>query len=314
MWLPLWVPATAAFKNRVRSETRLLDNTILDDQGCESLEELLLENDWRAAVDVRVYEVCQLRRASLFGDNPLFAVFCEALRLNRPGRNAKTLRDLREEVQCLLQRYALEDIDFRSPRLRCFVLEELSLLNWVYNSRAPLVARDLWRERQYCLREPSCRVSAVRVSEVDKAVLRRDSSWLSAHGVLYGGAAEVVDAADEAARHALEFEERGEVMKLLSVEKPVRRSRRGTRSAAAAARRQQQRKISIEKALDSADGVLVEAAFAARWRRVAEVFCARDGLGGCGPSLTGPDCVQLEGSLCWVCRPLLRSSGSLLFL
>ena len=242
MWLPSWVPATAAFKDRVRSETRLLDNTILDDQGCESLEELLLEDDWRAAVDVRVYEVCQLRRASLLGDTPLSAVFCEALRLNRPGRNAKTLRDLREEVQRLLQRYALEDIDSWSSRLRCFVLEEPSLLNWVYNSRAPLVARDLWRERQYCLREPSCGINAVRVSEVDKAVLRRDWALLSAHGVLYGGAAEVVDAAEEAARHALEFEERGEVMKLLSVEKPVRRSRRGTRSAAAAARRQQQRK------------------------------------------------------------------------
>ena len=242
MWLPSWVPATAAFKDRVRSETRLLDNTILDDQGCESLEELLLGDDWRAAVDVRVYEVCQLRRASLLGDTPLSAVFCEALRLNRPGRNAKTLRDLREEVQRLLQRYALEDIDSWSPRLRCFVLEEPSLLNWVYNSRAPLVARDLWRERQYCLREPSCGINAVRVSEVDKAVLRRDWAWLSAHGVLYGGAAEAVDAAEEAARHALEFEERGEVMKLLSVEKPVLRSRRGTRSAAAAARRQQQSK------------------------------------------------------------------------
>ena len=35
------------------------------------------------------------------------------------------------------------------------MLEEPSLLNWVYNSRAPLVARDLWRDRQYCLREPS---------------------------------------------------------------------------------------------------------------------------------------------------------------
>ena len=122
------------------------------------------------------------------------------------------------------------------------MLEEPSLLNWVYNSQAPLVARDLWRERQYCLREPSCGINAVRVSEVDKAVLRRDWAWLSAHGVLYGGAAEVVDAAEEAARHALEFEERGEVMKLLSVEKPVRRSRRGTRSAAAAAQEQQQRK------------------------------------------------------------------------
>ena len=163
-------------------------------------------------------------------------------RLNRPARNAKTLRDLREEVQRLLQRYALEDIDSWSPRLRCFVLEEPSLLNWVYNSRAPLLARDLWRERQYCFREPSCGINAVRVSEVDKAVLRRDWAWLSAHGVLYSGAAEVVDAAEEAARHAFEFEERGEVMKLLSVEKPVRRSRRGTRSAAAAARRQQQRK------------------------------------------------------------------------
>ena len=82
MWLPSWVPATAAFKDRVRSDTRLSDNTILDDQGCESLEGLLLEDDWRAAVDVRVYEVCQLRWASLLGDNPLSAVFCEALRLN----------------------------------------------------------------------------------------------------------------------------------------------------------------------------------------------------------------------------------------
>ena len=109
------------------------------------------------------------------------------------------------------------------------MLEEPSLLNWVYNSRAPLVARHLWRGRQYCLREPSCWVSAVRVSEVDKAVLRRDWAWLSAHGVLYGGAAEVVDAAEEAARHALESEERGAVMKLLSVEKPVRRSRKGTK-------------------------------------------------------------------------------------
>ena len=115
-------------------------------------------------------------------------------------------------------------------------------MNWVYNSRAPLVARDLWRERQYCLRELSCGINAVRVSELDKAVLRRDWAWRSAHSVLYGGAAEVVDAAEEAARHVLEFEERGDVTKLLSVEKPVRRSRRGTRSAAAAARRQQQRK------------------------------------------------------------------------
>ena len=57
-----------------------------------------------------------------------------ASRLNRPGRNAKTLRDLREEVQRLLQRYALDDIDSWSPRLRTFVLEEPSLLNWVYNS------------------------------------------------------------------------------------------------------------------------------------------------------------------------------------
>ena len=104
------------------------------------------------------------------------------------------------------------------------MLEEPSLLHWVYNSRAPLVARDLWHERQYCLREPSCGINAVRVSEVDKAVLRRDWAWLSAHGVLYGGAVEVVDAPEEAARHALEFEERGEVMKLLSVDKPVRRS------------------------------------------------------------------------------------------
>ena len=87
-------------------------------------------------------------------------------------------------------------------------------MNSVYNSGAPFVARDLWRERQYCLPEPSCRVNAVRVSEVDKTVLRRDWAWLSAHGVLYGGAAEVVAAAEEAARHALEFEERGEVMKL----------------------------------------------------------------------------------------------------
>ena len=242
MWLPSWVPATAAFKNRVHSETRLLDNTILDDQGCESPEELLLEDDSRAAVDVLVNEVCQLPRASLLGATPLSAVFCEALRLNQPGCNAKTLRDLREEVQRLLQKYALEDIDSWSPRLRCFVSEGPSLLNWVYNSRAPLVARDLWRERQYWLRDPSCRVRAVRVSEVDKAWLRRDWAWLRVHGVLYGGAAEVVDAAEEAACHALEFEERGEVMKLLSVEKPVRRSRRGTRSAAAAARRQQQRK------------------------------------------------------------------------
>ena len=122
------------------------------------------------------------------------------------------------------------------------MLEEPSLLNWLYNSRAPLVARDLWCQRQYCLRKPSCRVNAVRVSEVDKAVLRRDWALLSAHGVLYVGAAEVVDAAEEAARHALEFEERGKVMKLLSVQKPVRRSRRGTRSAATAARRQEQRK------------------------------------------------------------------------
>ena len=242
MWLPLWVPATAAFKDRVHSERRLLDNTILDDQGCESLEELLLEDDWRAAVDVRGYEVCQLRRASLLGDTPLPAVFCEVLRLNSPGCNAKTLRDLREELQRLHQRYALEDADSWSPRLRCFVLEEPSLLNWVYNSQTPLVACDLWRERQYCLPEPSYRVNAVPVNEVNKAVLRRDWAWLSAHGLLYGGAAEVVDAAEEAARHALEFEERGEVMKLLSVEKPVRHSRRGTTSAAAAARRQQQRK------------------------------------------------------------------------
>ena len=73
-------------------------------------------------------------------------------------------------------------------------------------------------------------------------MLRRDWAWLSAHGMLYGGAAEVVDAAEEAARHALEFEERGEVMKLLSVGKPVWRWRRGTGSAAAAARRRQQRK------------------------------------------------------------------------
>ena len=222
------MPATAAFKNRVHSETRLLDNDILDDQGCESLEELLLEDHWRAAVDVRVYEVCQLRPASLLADNPLSAVFWEALRLNRPGRNAKTLRDLGEEVQRLLQTYALEDIDSWSPRLRCFVLEELSLLNWVYNCRAPLVARDLWRERQDCWRELSFRVSAVRVSEVDKAVLRCDWAWLSAHDVLYGGAAEVVDAAEEVARHVLEFEEHGEVMNLLSMEKPVRRLRRGT--------------------------------------------------------------------------------------
>ena len=242
MWLPSWVPAAAAFKDRVHSETRLLDNTILDDQGCGAYEELLLEDDWRAAVDVRVYEVCQLRRASLWGDNPLSAVFCEALRLNQPGRKAKTLRDLREDLQRLLQRYALEDIDSWSPRLQCLVLEEPSLLNWVYNSRAPLVARDLWRERQYCLRETSCRVSAVRFSEVDKAVLRPDWAWLSTQGVLHGGAVVVVEAAEEAARHALEFEERGAVMKLLSVEKPVRRSRRGTRSAAAAAARQQQRK------------------------------------------------------------------------
>ena len=73
---------------------RLLDNTILDDQGCESLEELLLEDDWCAAVEVQVYEVCQLRQASLLGITPLSAVFCEALRLNQPCRNAKTLRDL----------------------------------------------------------------------------------------------------------------------------------------------------------------------------------------------------------------------------
>ena len=119
---------------RLQGQGSLRDDTILDDQGCESLEELLLEDDWRAAVDVRVYEVCQLRRASLLGDNALSDVFCEALRLNRPGRNAKTLCDLREEVQRLLQRYALEDIDSWSPRLRCFVLEEPSLLNWVYKS------------------------------------------------------------------------------------------------------------------------------------------------------------------------------------
>ena len=164
-------------------------------------------------MDIRVYEVCQLRRASLLGDIPLSAVFCEGLRLNRPGRNAKTLRDLQEEVQGLLQRYALEEIESWSPRLCSYVLEEPSLLNWVYNPRAPLVARDLWREKQYCLREPSCCVSAVRVSEVDKAVLRRNWAWLSSHAVLYGRAAEVVDAAEEAARHALEFEERGKVMK-----------------------------------------------------------------------------------------------------
>ena len=76
------MPATAAFRDRVHSETRLLDNTILDDQGCESLEELWLEDDWRAAVEVRVYEVCQLSRARLLGNTPLSAVFCEALRLN----------------------------------------------------------------------------------------------------------------------------------------------------------------------------------------------------------------------------------------
>ena len=82
MWLPSWVPATAAFKDRVHSEMRLLDNTILDYQGTEPLEELLPEGDWRVAVPVQVYEVCQLRQASLLGDNPLSAVFSEAPRLN----------------------------------------------------------------------------------------------------------------------------------------------------------------------------------------------------------------------------------------
>ena len=128
MWLLLWLPATGPFKDRVHSERRLSDNNLLADLGCESLQELLLQDDWRAPVDVLVYEVFQLR---LLGAAPLCSVFCEGLRLNVPGRNTKIVRDLREQLRRLLRGYALEDIDSCSSRLCCFVLEEPSLWNWV---------------------------------------------------------------------------------------------------------------------------------------------------------------------------------------
>ena len=125
------MPATAAFKDRFTRRHGCWTTPFLDDQCCESLEELLLEDDLRASVDLGVHEVCQLRRASLLGATPHCSVVCQTVTRNQPGRNRKTLRDLRGEVQRLLRRYAIADIDSWSPRLRCFVLEELSLLNWV---------------------------------------------------------------------------------------------------------------------------------------------------------------------------------------
>ena len=122
------MPVAVVFEDRVHLETRLLDNTIVDDQRCESLEELLLEDE---VVHVLVYEVCHLRCESLVRAARLSSVFCEALRLNPPGRDAKTLLDHRKEAHRLLRRYALEDIDSWSARLRCFMLQEPALLNWV---------------------------------------------------------------------------------------------------------------------------------------------------------------------------------------
>ena len=115
----------------------------------------------------------------------------------------------------------------------------------------------------------------MRVSELEKAVLHYDWAWLSSHGVLYGPDAEVIDAAEQAARHELEFQERSEGMKLLSVEKSARRSRRvqerllPLRSDSSSASKLAQcvpwvTVTPTEHTSTTADGVLVEASFAAR--------------------------------------------------